>query len=162
MPSPTSSTIAAASWPSAIGIGRGRSPLITERSEWHKPAATILISTSSRPGGARSTVVMTRGLDVAYGGDAPILCSTAALIFMKKSSNIERWRRLEHNDARRAASFRSGMPEGKIPAVGPARGLTSKGRLHLLKLCRKLHIFCIVNRAVDQHHGVVRQSALKG
>ena len=30
------SIIPAASCPSAIGIGRGRSPLITERSEWHK------------------------------------------------------------------------------------------------------------------------------
>ena len=32
-PSPTSSTMPAASWPSTIGIGRGRLPSITERSE---------------------------------------------------------------------------------------------------------------------------------
>ena len=37
-PRPSSSTTPAASWPSAIGIGRGRSPLMTERSEWHSPA----------------------------------------------------------------------------------------------------------------------------
>ena len=60
-PSPTSSTTPAASWPSAIGIGRGRSPLMTERSEWHRPAAPILTSTSSRPGGSSSTVSIESG-----------------------------------------------------------------------------------------------------
>ncbi len=36
-PAPVASTMPAASWPSTIGVGRGRSPLITERSEWHRP-----------------------------------------------------------------------------------------------------------------------------
>ena len=56
-PSPSASTMPDASWPSAIGIGRGRSPLITERSEWHRPAAAIFTSTSPGPGGASSSVL---------------------------------------------------------------------------------------------------------
>ena len=35
--------------PSAIGIGLGRSPLMTDRSEWHRPAAAMRISTSPGP-----------------------------------------------------------------------------------------------------------------
>ena len=38
-PAPASTTSPAASWPSAIGITRGREPSITERSEWQSPAA---------------------------------------------------------------------------------------------------------------------------
>ena len=37
-----------------IGVGRGRVPLMTERSEWHKPAARIRTNTSPCPGGSRS------------------------------------------------------------------------------------------------------------
>ena len=33
------------SWPRTIGSGRGRSPLITDRSEWQSPAAPIFTST---------------------------------------------------------------------------------------------------------------------
>jgi peptide/nickel transport system substrate-binding protein len=36
-------------------LGRGRSPLITDRSEWHSPAAPIFTSTSPRPGRSSST-----------------------------------------------------------------------------------------------------------
>ena len=60
-PSPTSSTTPAASWPSAIGSGRGRSPLITDRSEWQRPAAPIRTSTSSRPGGSSASVSIDSG-----------------------------------------------------------------------------------------------------
>src|SRR6202044_3903624 len=50
-PSPTASTIPAASWPSAMGVGRGREPSITDRAEWQRPAAAIFTWTSPRPGG---------------------------------------------------------------------------------------------------------------
>jgi hypothetical protein len=36
------------SWPRSIGIGRGLIPSTTERSEWHRPAASILTSHFSR------------------------------------------------------------------------------------------------------------------
>jgi hypothetical protein len=80
--SPTSSTTPADSWPSAIGIGRGRSPLMTDRSEWHSPAAAIRTSTSPRPGPSSSTVATRSGLLAAYGAAAPMRSNTAALIFM--------------------------------------------------------------------------------
>ena len=71
-PGPTSSTMPAASWPSAIGIGRGRSPLITDRSEWHRPAALIRTSTSPGPGGSSSSSSITSGFDVCVGRGAPM------------------------------------------------------------------------------------------
>ena len=55
-PGPTSTTTPVASWPSAIGIGRGRTPSITERSEWHSPAAVTRTRISPGPGAARVTV----------------------------------------------------------------------------------------------------------
>jgi hypothetical protein len=36
-------------------------PLITERSEWHNPAASIFTSTSPYPGGARSSSSIVSG-----------------------------------------------------------------------------------------------------
>ena len=52
-PAPVSTTTMEASRPS--GIGRGRSPSMTDKSEWHSPAAAMRIRTSPAPGGARST-----------------------------------------------------------------------------------------------------------
>jgi hypothetical protein len=46
---------AAASCPSAMGTGRGRSPLITDKSEWQRPAALIPTRTSPSPGGSSSS-----------------------------------------------------------------------------------------------------------
>ena len=54
-----------ASWPSTMGITRGRSPLMTERSEWHSPAAAIFTSTSPGPGASSSIVSMLIGLVLA-------------------------------------------------------------------------------------------------
>ncbi len=45
---PTASITPEASWPSATGMSRGRSPLITDRSEWHSPAAAIFTRTSPK------------------------------------------------------------------------------------------------------------------
>ncbi len=64
-PGPTSSTTPAASCPSAIGIGRGRLPSITDRSEWHNPAAAILTRISPGPGGSSSIVSIFSGFDCA-------------------------------------------------------------------------------------------------
>ena len=64
-PSPTSSTSPAASWPSAIGITRGREPSITERSEWQSPAAPTRTSSSPGPGGSSSTSITSSGRDSA-------------------------------------------------------------------------------------------------
>lgn len=47
--------------PSAMGVGRGRLPSITERSEWQTPAAAIFTNTSPRPGSANSTSSMVSG-----------------------------------------------------------------------------------------------------
>ena len=60
-PGPVSTTTAEASWPSTMGFWRSRSPLMTERSEWQRPAAAIFTSTSSRPGGSSSMVSMRSG-----------------------------------------------------------------------------------------------------
>ena len=46
----------------ASGITRGRSPLITERSEWQSPATLIFSSTSPGPGGSSSTDSICTGL----------------------------------------------------------------------------------------------------
>ena len=60
-PAPHSTTSPAASCPSTIGTGRGRSPEITDRSEWHRPAARMRTSTSPAPGGSSSTSCTRRG-----------------------------------------------------------------------------------------------------
>ena len=45
----------------------GRSPLMTERSEWHRPAAPILTNSSPRPGGTSSNSATRSGLLCTYG-----------------------------------------------------------------------------------------------
>ncbi|KAG1165183.1 hypothetical protein G6F35_018930 [Rhizopus arrhizus] len=60
-PGPVSTTSPEDSWPSTMGTPRGRSPLITDRSEWHSPAALIFTSTSPVPGGSSSISVMLNG-----------------------------------------------------------------------------------------------------
>ena len=62
----------AASCPSTIGVGRGRLPSITDRSEWHSPAAPIFTSTSPWRGSSSSTSSIASGFDCAYGVAAPI------------------------------------------------------------------------------------------
>ncbi len=62
---PSSTTSPAASWPSTIGITRGREPSITDRSEWHSPAARTLTSISPGPGGASSSSATSSGRDCA-------------------------------------------------------------------------------------------------
>ena len=62
---PVSTTSPAASWPSAIGITRGREPSITERSEWQRPAAPTRTSSSPGPGGASSSSTISSGRDSA-------------------------------------------------------------------------------------------------
>src|SRR5262245_12981875 len=89
-PGPISSTMPAASWPSAIGVGRGRSPLITDRSEWQRPAAAIFTSTSPWPGPSRSISSIESGRDLAYGDVAPIAFRTAARIFIADSPVLQR------------------------------------------------------------------------
>lgn len=54
-PGPVSWTTPTASWPSAIGNGRTRSPLTTERSEWQSEAAAIRTSTSPSRGAPSSS-----------------------------------------------------------------------------------------------------------
>ncbi len=47
---PTSSTTPAPSWPMAAGAGQGIVPSSTDRSVWHRPAATMRTTTSRGPG----------------------------------------------------------------------------------------------------------------
>lgn len=54
-PRPVSSTTPTASWPSAIGSGRTRSPLTTDRSEWQSEAAATRTSTSPSRGAPSSS-----------------------------------------------------------------------------------------------------------
>ncbi len=49
-PGPTASTMPAPSWPRTDGGFQGIVPSITDRSEWHTPAAWTATSTSPRPG----------------------------------------------------------------------------------------------------------------
>ncbi|MCY1547264.1 hypothetical protein D9M68_833100 [compost metagenome] len=60
-PGPASTTSPDDSCPSTIGTPRGRSPLMTDRSEWHSPAALIRTSTSPKPGGSSSISAMLNG-----------------------------------------------------------------------------------------------------
>ena len=68
-----------------MGSGRGRLPSMTDRSEWHSPAARTLTSTSPGPGGASSKSSIVSGRDSAYGPGTPSWRNTAALIFMGSS-----------------------------------------------------------------------------
>ena len=79
MAAPTSTTSPDPSCPSAIGTGRGRSPLIMDKSEWQSPAPAMRTSNSTGLGGARFTSSMDNGFDCAYGRGAPTVLSTAAL-----------------------------------------------------------------------------------
>ncbi len=57
--SPTASTTPAPSWPSTAGAGNGIVPSITDRSEWHTPAASIRTWTSFGPGPRTSRASVT-------------------------------------------------------------------------------------------------------
>jgi hypothetical protein len=60
-PAPTSRTCPAASWPRTIGVGRGRLPSTTDRSEWHSPAASTRTSSSPGPGRGELELATSRG-----------------------------------------------------------------------------------------------------
>src|SRR6267378_3967587 len=62
VPSPTSTTSPAASWPRISGGGMGIVPLVAERSEWQTPQAPSLTVTSPRRGGSTVISSMTTGL----------------------------------------------------------------------------------------------------
>ena len=57
--SPTASTMPAPSWPSTAGAGKGMVPSITDRSEWHTPAACMRTCTSFGPGPRTSSSSVT-------------------------------------------------------------------------------------------------------
>ncbi len=57
--SPTASTMPAPSCPSTAGAGKGMVPSITDRSEWHTPAACMRICTSFDPGPRTSSSSVT-------------------------------------------------------------------------------------------------------
>ena len=57
--SPTASTMPAPSWPSTAGAGNGIVPSITDRSEWHTPAACMRTCTSLGPGPRTSSSSVT-------------------------------------------------------------------------------------------------------
>jgi hypothetical protein len=59
---------------------------MTDKSEWHRPAALIRTSTSPVPGGSSSISVMVNGRVWAYGPSTPTLRNNAALIFMRLTS----------------------------------------------------------------------------
>ena len=65
VPGPASTTRPAASWPSSIGTGRTRLPSTTDRSEWHRPAASTRTSSSPGPGGSSSTSLIVIGRESA-------------------------------------------------------------------------------------------------
>src|SRR5579885_601294 len=56
---PTDSTMPAPSWPRTDGAFQGMVPLMTDRSEWQTPAASILTFTSVGPGSATSSLSVT-------------------------------------------------------------------------------------------------------
>ncbi len=65
-----------------FNVSCGRSPLISDRSEWQRPAPPTLTSTSPSPGGSRSTSTTWMGFDLAKGRGAPQVVRTPAFIFM--------------------------------------------------------------------------------
>ncbi len=54
---PDSSTVPAASCPSTMGVGRGRSPLITDKSEWQRPGSAHPDQHFTLPGGPSSSTL---------------------------------------------------------------------------------------------------------
>ena len=84
-PWPRASTMPAISWPSTIGIGRGRLPSMTERSEWHRPAARTRTSTSPGPGGASSNSSIASGSDSHRGLVGPAHVTPRPLFFMARA-----------------------------------------------------------------------------
>ena len=73
--------LAAASCPSTIGSGRGRLPSITERSEWQRPAARILTSTSPGPGGVELDLLDRERLRLCVGWRAADLAKYGGVDF---------------------------------------------------------------------------------
>src|SRR5699024_1329826 len=73
-PGPTASITPAPSWPPTIGNRGGSEPSDRCRSEWHRPAAVYLTSTSPGPGSSRSSSMISNG--------SPMPDRTAALVFM--------------------------------------------------------------------------------
>ena len=63
-----------------VGIGRGREPSMTERSEWQSPAAAIRTSASPGPGESSSSSPTVSGRLSSYGAGRPISSSTEALV----------------------------------------------------------------------------------
>lgn len=84
-PEPVLTTSPTASWPKATGVGLGRSPLITDKSECHTPAARIFTSTSSGPGSAKSASTICSGLVSVKGREMPILESNEMRVFTGNS-----------------------------------------------------------------------------
>ena len=64
--------------PRAIGITRGREPSMTERSEWHRPAAWTLISSSPGPGRRELEFGDLQGPRLSVGRAAPHLAQHRA------------------------------------------------------------------------------------
>src|SRR6267378_1213731 len=62
VPSPTSTTSPAASWPRISGGGIGIVPLVADRSEWQTPQAPSLTVTSPRRGASTVISSTTTGL----------------------------------------------------------------------------------------------------
>lgn len=80
VPSPSRTTSPSTSCPSAIGVGRGRSPSTVDRSEWHSPAARTRTSSSPRPGGSGRSVSRVSGRVSSYGRPTPASRRTAAVV----------------------------------------------------------------------------------
>ena len=81
-PSPTSSTVPAASWPRTTGSGHLAFPCMKWRSLRQTPAAPTFIFTSPALGGSRSTSSITRGVLASY--------STAAFVFIVAPLRLNR------------------------------------------------------------------------
>ena len=121
---PTRSTMPAASCPSSIGVGRGRLPSTTERSEWQMPAASMRTSSSVGPGSASSSSSIVQRPRVREGPGAAGLLEhrtgdphadlLVAAIVRNRSENVAGRRRVRGatSSGRTSAQARSTKPAG--------------------------------------------------
>ena len=111
-PGPTSTTSPAASWPSTIGITRGREPSITDRSEWHRPAARTRTSSSPGPGGSSSSSVDLERPRLGVGrGAGPSRAGRRRGPSCRVLRRLDQ--ALERGRARRRGSARGGASRGR-------------------------------------------------
>ena len=123
---PTDSTTPAPSWPRTTGGGKGMVPSMTERSEWHTPAAPMRTATSLGPGAAHREVVgdlqPVGGEDDASHGDLLVVAGAPAA----RAGHRTRGEGITIASAGAASRHGEGPPRGPSPTAGAPWAMSAR------------------------------------